>query len=645
MYQSPVAAVAELISNAWDADAERVRVELPISLDSGASFVIADDGVGMTLKQCQDRFLEVGINRRKHDPAARTPVKGRPILGRKGIGKFAGFGIAKIIRVETVSQENGERTVFRLDADRLRGEEYVGIGRKPIEVLEYEGPSIERIAEHGTTINLEELLIAERPYPMVFGKSMARRFLLHERVDDFEIIINEEHLPNDADVEKAQFSFPRDYELVEDKRPANLECDEAGWGVEQLPDGNSIRWRFVFYEEPVSESELKGVAVFAHGKLAQTPFDFGLVGGLGGQQGLEYLSGAVEANYLDEFPTDYIAPERQRIDWHRPETKPLLDWGQARVKSLLRIWQDLRGKSKLSEIEGKVGHFKERLENLPKYERKIVESALKKLATVSKLDTQTFRSLAEAVLTAWEGGRLKELIEQVSASENLSSEELVKLLLEAEVMTSLHAAEAVKTKLSVIEGLRSRIKQRELENPLRDYVAQHPWLISPKWETFRRETSVLNLVKAAAIEAELHKEDDWDRRIDLVLSSGDSLVILEFMRPGVTVDFDHANRFEYYVTAIRDALDANSGGQFRRVSAGYLIADGVVKKPSLLKMLQNKEPQGLYVMDWSELLRTAEAQWTDFIGILGTRAPDDPRLRALGESVGIANSSPASVAS
>ena len=32
MYQSPVAAIAELIANAWDADSKNVSIELPDSL-------------------------------------------------------------------------------------------------------------------------------------------------------------------------------------------------------------------------------------------------------------------------------------------------------------------------------------------------------------------------------------------------------------------------------------------------------------------------------------------------------------------------------------------------------------------------------------------------------------------------------------
>ena len=53
---------------------------------------------------------------------------------------------------------------------------------------------------------------------------------------------------------------------------------------------------------------------FANGKLAQRPFDFNITGGISGQQGLEYLSGKVEADYIDSQTTDLIATERQRIN-------------------------------------------------------------------------------------------------------------------------------------------------------------------------------------------------------------------------------------------------------------------------------------------------------------------------------------------
>ena len=90
MYQRPVAAIAELISNAWDADAKRVDVRLPDPLSESAVISIEDNGLGMTFADCDGRYLNVGQNRRVE--AGDKSPGGRRVLGRKGIGKFAGFG-------------------------------------------------------------------------------------------------------------------------------------------------------------------------------------------------------------------------------------------------------------------------------------------------------------------------------------------------------------------------------------------------------------------------------------------------------------------------------------------------------------------------------------------------------------------------
>ena len=46
--------------------------------------------------------LEVGHDRRAGDPS-KTSNGGRPVMGRKGIDKFAGFGISNEMTIDTVS--------------------------------------------------------------------------------------------------------------------------------------------------------------------------------------------------------------------------------------------------------------------------------------------------------------------------------------------------------------------------------------------------------------------------------------------------------------------------------------------------------------------------------------------------------------
>lgn len=117
MYRGAVPAIAELIANAWDADATRVEVDIPF----GTGLVdreirVSDNGRGMTWEECQHHYLVVGRDRRQANRTDRTPGD-RAVMGRKGLGKLAGFGIAKVVEVRTV--HDGWLTHFVMDFDRM----------------------------------------------------------------------------------------------------------------------------------------------------------------------------------------------------------------------------------------------------------------------------------------------------------------------------------------------------------------------------------------------------------------------------------------------------------------------------------------------------------------------------------------------
>ena len=627
MYQSPVAAVAELVANAWDADADNVRISLPQTIQLDAEFAIADDGVGMSFAQCQDRFLVVGYNRRGDDPAAHTD-RGRPVLGRKGIGKFAGFGIASRLDITTVSAENGEMTRFHLDLEAVRsGKEYADPEPIDIDVLEYLPPDDARRAQHGTTVRLSGLTIKRRSSPEAFARSMARRFLMHEQVEDFKVFVDDLDISAVGDeIGSVEFEYPRDL-------PPEYRDDVAtrdGWGDETLPDGNGISWRIVFYGKPINEEELTGVAVFAHGKLVQRPFFFNLTGGLGGQHGQAYLSGRVEASFLDEQTEDLVSTERQRVSWEHETATPLLEWGQRRVQQLLRLWQQSRAEKKVAALTERLRPLGERLGRLPTEERRVIERALQNIARVSALDDDSFERIARSVLTVWEGGRLQGLIRELAASESFDDTKFIRLLTEVDVLTALHTAEAIRTRLEAIHALKAKIAGKELEKTLRDHVAQHPWLIAPEWDTFRIEKRVDHVLTDAARTSGIDKDPEWEGRIDLVLSAGRDLLVLEFMRPGATLDWNHVERFERYVRLVRAHLEGLTGSPFYQGRAtGYVIADNVSRDGALVDKLNNLAQDGMLAMDWALLFSRAEASWREFLDILVERTPEDPRLRGV----------------
>ena len=72
--------LAELVSNAWDADAHNVFISLINGDDKQIS--VQDDGEGMSFDELNEKFLRIGRNRRE-DLKCDVSAGGRPILGKK----------------------------------------------------------------------------------------------------------------------------------------------------------------------------------------------------------------------------------------------------------------------------------------------------------------------------------------------------------------------------------------------------------------------------------------------------------------------------------------------------------------------------------------------------------------------------------
>jgi hypothetical protein len=100
LYRSFATVLGEAISNSWDADAK--NVEIHVNKDQN-SFVIKDDGIGMTADDFQDKFLKIGYSKRKD--GTKSSPGGRPFIGRKGIGKLALLSCAD--RITVISKVGG----------------------------------------------------------------------------------------------------------------------------------------------------------------------------------------------------------------------------------------------------------------------------------------------------------------------------------------------------------------------------------------------------------------------------------------------------------------------------------------------------------------------------------------------------------
>ena len=100
LYRNVITVLGEAISNSWDADADNVWITL--DRDNNCMTII-DDGDGMTFDDFQNKFLKIGYSKRRN--GIFKTAKGRPFIGRKGIGKLALLSCANRIHIASKTKE------------------------------------------------------------------------------------------------------------------------------------------------------------------------------------------------------------------------------------------------------------------------------------------------------------------------------------------------------------------------------------------------------------------------------------------------------------------------------------------------------------------------------------------------------------
>jgi hypothetical protein len=361
--------------------------------------------------------------------------------------------------------------------------------------------------------------------------------------------------------------------------------------------------------------------------MAQKPFFFDLTGGISGQYSIEYMTGQIKMDFIDEGGNDLIATERQRVNLQTELGKGIKEWGIERIKLLCSLRKKKRSDERLRELEDKMEGFKDRLDALPPTERKTIKSVLLKIASFDRLGKKRYHEWCNDILTSWETGRLRELIAKISEAKDWDEQKLLEMLSEADILTALNIAESVKTKILSIGELKQRVISGQLENKVRDYIYEHPWIVHPKWESFKKERSVENLIKDLGIK---HLNNPaFEGRVDLALTAGSSLLLVEFIRPKLEIDLDHLDRINHYVMSIRNSLDKETGGGIKCLENAYLIADSKKDSELIHGRIKQLEDEGILVMTWNTLIEEALKQWGDHLELLKQRNPNDKRIQTL----------------
>jgi hypothetical protein len=112
-----------------------------------------------------------------------------------------------------------------------------------------------------------------------------------------------------------------------------------------------------------------------------------------------------------------------------------------------------------------------------------------------------------------------------------------------------------------------------------------------------------------------------------VLSSGKDLIVIEFTRPDLTIDWDHLGRFQRYCTELRVEIDAETNCPFEDVT-GLLVADKVSEDPGVSRRIKEIKKDNMRASSLDQLLQDATRAWKDLLLILEERS-EDPRVKEL----------------
>ncbi len=527
LYQNkPTNVVAEFVSNSWDADATKVHVDLLAhGIDGRPTIVITDNGRGMSREELTDEFLIIGRNRRAKpsDPSH----NGRPLMGRKGIGKLAGFGIAGT--VDILSSPNpklradgsaSERKFYWLRfllkdlvakaGSALQGSyepEVVADGideasLKSIVATSGFGPNykhfMDNIAagEGGVCVFLRNTTLKKAMNVESLLQAMGRRFTVAMLRPDFVVKINDKTItPQSALPKLHSFGFGDWNSPLEDTLMIDGVARKLRYWV-----------KFVDLEGADWSIESAGIGVYAHGKIAQDrPFFFDVKGK---EIWSRYVYGVVEADWLDELPTDVVSTDRRSIDWDTDETSVFHHWGNTKISHWMDEFRKWRAEQPKKEIVTRIREVSPN-STLTGTEEEALADLLGEVLIGLANDEDAKNRATKSFTEAWTHGptRLltKSLWEKVFASLDLEPSvfaNLVESLRKSMVPEAMGLAVTVAQRIAAITAMRKMIEEDKTETHLQRLIESFPWLLGPKWDRLTANESIKTLV------TKKHKPDE-----------------------------------------------------------------------------------------------------------------------------------------
>lgn len=638
LYDKVSAVVAELIANSFDADAEKVTISLPLGValatkkrdgsidEKGYTIEIEDDGHGMTPTEAQEFYLIVGKDRRNDKKrGGKSRHKNRPVMGRKGIGKLAPFGVCKQIEVISAGGEEVKGQGYLVSHFILK---YDDIVVDTEQVVPLESGELDKTykSDSGTIIRLTNFAVKNVPNRETFHRQLATRFIFTRT--DFEVVINDTTTNIIEPVKSSEIAYFPNTKIDLANRPVITESGESlpvkGWLAMALESHKNV--------------ELAGVRIYAREKIVGQTRDFEHPAGFTGEYTLRsYLVGVIEADWLDlDKGEDLIRSDRQGILWDSEYGQALKKWGAELMREIGKITKEPRRKKKSSLFMERSDFAKLANDRFPN-QKSIVDVAIDLAEKIGAFaaedelsDKEYLTDLSEVILIVAPHKALIDAFQDFNKAIDKgkeSIEQIVDLFDKTRIAEMAAYSRIASERVQTIKNLELIVEKKPNENEFQKLLADAPWLIEPTWSVISKNQALKTFKNAFQIwwkekySEEIVLDIGYEtKKPDFTLVNvGELLHIVEIKRKGHNFDDDDCERLLNYIFAFRQFFSENGvlAGKFPNGWRIDLIADGVDLKTNANKLgYENIERIGeLKRISWIDFLAKARTSHEEFLNV------------------------------
>ena len=675
LYDRVSAVIAELVANSYDADAETVTIEAPMGTylatvsqgkikDAGHQIVVQDKGSGMSPDVINSFYLKVGAERR-NDPKRgnKSPKHGRLVMGRKGVGKLAPFGICN--KIEVISSGGDSTEQVDDNGNTIAGYRtaHFVMQRDAIlsDVDEEYAPNLGELdetiqPESGTRVIMTEFINRRVPDLETFSRQLAQRFGVQSKAWKIKLV-DTNLVPGTEEREATvgAFSIPTmPGTRITLEGPTSEVVDHSCKGKYRAvdEDGNDVPGAeagFTFHDgrfypvigwvayarQSYRDELMAGVRIYCRGKIADQTSLFNRKSGFTGEFNIRsYLVGELHTNWLDE-DEDLIQTDRRDILWSDPLGQDFEKWGQ-KVVTLIGTKSREPMKRRIWEQFLEVGDVPTRIETaFPGDRWKPVRETTLRLARLmgerlredEVKDLEHVESLVQLSLMLGPHVQLDEALRDAASEKEAPIGVMAAILRTARVAELSSYGMIAEKRVQVIERILGLTDTQQTdEQQLQDSLFEAPWLINPLWSPITANQSLSTLrdrftqffKERTKEELSLTRFSDSKKRPDFVLSSDDfGLQIIEIKKPKHTLTNTEWDRVQVYIDQMQAFLDAPGNQEFKSIFKRFtvtIVCDRLGLSGAQFKAFRAFESEKqVEHITWDGFLRRTRRMHEDFL--------------------------------